>query len=137
MNSSSRSTTAGSLSSCAGLRRKIRSRETVNSLLERRDRQSRKFPTSVLSVFSSAPNAQRASLKITQACRKYSRIHSELVVSAGRESFGAAKRLRQQLLLCFHIQQIAVALGVVMQKAAHRGKELTGLIEFIPFEFTR
>ena len=52
MNSSSRSTTAGSLSSCAGLRRKIRSRETVNSLLERRDRQSRKFPANVLSAFS-------------------------------------------------------------------------------------
>ena len=56
----------------------MRSRETVNSLLERRDRQSRKFPTSVLSVLSSAANARRASLKITQACRKYSRIHSEV-----------------------------------------------------------
>jgi hypothetical protein len=48
--------------------------ETVNSLLERRERQSRNCAASELSLFSFESKARRASLKMTRALRKYSRI---------------------------------------------------------------
>ena len=82
--------------------------------------------------------AQRPARMVEDHTRRAGSIRASIwksLATRDRESLSAAKQLGDNLLLCFHVQQIAVALGVVMQKASHRGKELTGLTEFVAVEF--
>ncbi len=85
-NSSRRITSSGSVCNCSGLRRKMRSRDTVKSVFESRDRISRSVLNSEVSLFSQASSVRWASRKTVRAWLKYSRIHSAGVVACGSVS---------------------------------------------------